>query len=215
MVTGTSPPAGTRPFLFVGERPCLDFVNTTFVDGAATVDLLHGFDALVDWCEEAKVVSATEARHVRRRWSGSAEAASTHVRALAFRGALRGMLERLADGRSVPQAALDAINDLLGLDAGQREVVRTRDGYETRQRRTLDTPDQLLGPIAASAAQLVSGDDLSLVKACQNPQCVLLFYDTTKNHARRWCSMAACGNRAKVAAHYQRARRPAPGKTAG
>jgi len=51
------------------------------------------------------------------------------------------------------------------------------------------------------------------VKACQNPQCVLLFYDTTKNHARRWCSMAACGNRAKVAAHYQRARRPAPGKT--
>ena len=55
--------------------------------------------------------------------------------------------------------------------------------------------------------------DLSLVKACQNPQCVLFFYDTTKNHARRWCSMAACGNRAKVAAHYQRARRPAPGKT--
>jgi len=84
--------------------------------------------------------------------------------------------------------------------------IYTRDGYETRQRRSIDQPDQLLAAIAASAAQLLGGDDLSLVKACQNPQCVLFFYDTTKNHARRWCSMAACGNRAKVAAHYQRAR---------
>jgi predicted RNA-binding Zn ribbon-like protein len=33
---------------------------------------------------------------------------------------------------------------------------------------------------------------------------VLFFYDTTKNHARRWCSMAFCGNRHKVAAHYRR-----------
>ena len=204
--------ADARPFLFVGERPCVDFVNTTFVDGGTAIDLLPGFDALVDWCEQAQVVSTAEARDVRRRWSGSAEAASAHARALTFRAALRGMLERLAGGRSVPQTALDAINDLLRLDAGQREIVRTRDGYETRQRRSLDTPDQLLGPIAASAAQLLSGDDLSLVKACQNPQCVLLFYDTTKNHARRWCSMAACGNRAKVAAHYQRARRRRPAR---
>ncbi len=205
--------AGARPFLFVGERPCVDFVNTTIADGGTAIDLLPGFDALVDWCEQAQVVSTAEARELRRRWSGSAEADSAHARALTFRAALRGMLERLAGGRSVPQPALDAINDLLRLDASQREVVRTRDGYETRQRRSLDTPDQLLGPIAASAAQLLSSDDPSLVKACQNPQCVLLFYDTTKNHARRWCSMAACGNRAKVAAHYQRARRPAPGNT--
>ena len=206
--------ADTRPFLFVGERPCVDFVNTAFVDGGAAVDLLSGFDALVDWCERAQVMSTAEARDVRRRWSGSTEAAAAHTRALGFRNALRGMLERLAAGRSAPQSTLDAINDLLRLDTVQREVVRTHDGYETRLRRSIDQPDQLLAAIAASAAQLLTGDDLSLVKACQNPQCVLFFYDTTKNHARRWCSMAACGNRAKVAAHYQRARRPAPGTTA-
>src|SRR4029453_18452357 len=111
VTTSRSPDA--RPFLFVGERPCLDFVNTAFVDGGTTVDLLSGFEALVDWCEQAKVVSTGEARDVRRRWSGSAEAASAHARALAFRAALRGMLERLADGRTVPQTALDAINGLL------------------------------------------------------------------------------------------------------
>jgi predicted RNA-binding Zn ribbon-like protein len=32
----------------------------------------------------------------------------------------------------------------------------------------------------------------------------LYFYDTTKNHTRRWCSMTGCGNRAKAAAFYER-----------
>ena len=49
--------------------------------------------------------------------------------------------------------------------------------------------------------------DLALVKKCENPVCVLFFYDTSKNHSRRWCSMSVCGNRMKVAAHYQRLRK--------
>ncbi|MCI0410524.1 MAG: CGNR zinc finger domain-containing protein, partial [Acidobacteria bacterium] len=54
---------------------------------------------------------------------------------------------------------------------------------------------------------LLSEGDLTLVRKCENPACILYFHDTTKNHARRWCSMRACGNRAKVAAHYRRRRR--------
>jgi predicted RNA-binding Zn ribbon-like protein len=64
----------------------------------------------------------------------------------------------------------------------------------------------LLVPIAESAAGLLTADDLTLVRKCQNPQCILYFYDTTRNHARRWCSIAVCGNRAKVATHYRRRR---------
>ena len=35
----------------------------------------------------------------------------------------------------------------------------------------------------------------------------LMFYDRSKSHARRWCSMAVCGNRAKATAHRVRDRR--------
>ncbi|HNJ42487.1 MAG TPA: CGNR zinc finger domain-containing protein [Acidobacteriota bacterium] len=35
---------------------------------------------------------------------------------------------------------------------------------------------------------------------------MIYFYDTTKNHTWRWCSMSLCGNRAKAAAHYRRKR---------
>jgi predicted RNA-binding Zn ribbon-like protein len=64
----------------------------------------------------------------------------------------------------------------------------------------------LLVPIAEAAADLLCAGNFEYLRKCENPACVLLFYDTTKNHRRRWCSMAACGNRAKVAQFYQRQR---------
>ena len=200
------PTVSERPFLFVGERLCIDFVNTEPVAAGGRRDLLGGFEDLLEWSAQAGVIPAAEARDAGRRWRTHAGAGDVHRRAVELRAALRALLERLAAGRPAPPAALDAINDLLRLDRAERQVVRRRNGYATVRRRAFAEPIELLIPIAESAAELLAGDDLSLVKACQHPECVLFFYDTTKNHARRWCSMAACGNRAKVAAHYRRAR---------
>jgi predicted RNA-binding Zn ribbon-like protein len=195
-----------HPFLFIGERLCLDFVNTEPVDAGERRERLRSFDDLLDWCAQAGGVTSTEARELARRWAGQAEARQAHAAAVELRARLRALLERITAGRPAPPATIDAINDVLRLDRSERQLVRTRDGYAMARRRTIGEPVQLLVPVAESAAQLLSEDDVALVKACQNPECVLFFYDTTKNHARRWCSMAACGNRAKVAAHYQRAK---------
>ena len=73
--------------------------------------------------------------------------------------------------------------------------------------RRWQSPDSLLLPIAKSLAELVSNDDFTYVKACEGPTCTLLFVDRTNGRARRWCSMAVCGNRAKQAAHRKRERR--------
>jgi predicted RNA-binding Zn ribbon-like protein len=53
-------------------------------------------------------------------------------------------------------------------------------------------------------ADLVCDADFTMVKKCEGPTCTMLFLDTTKGHARRWCSMAVCGNRAKQASHRAR-----------
>lgn len=71
-------------------------------------------------------------------------------------------------------------------------------------RLDLDQPDQLLVPIAQSASDLLCHGNLELVKRCANPSCRAFFYDTSKNHTRRWCSTTGCGNRMRVAAHYRR-----------
>jgi predicted RNA-binding Zn ribbon-like protein len=197
---------------FVGGRLCVDFVNTELIEGGARIDLLPGFDELIAWYVRADVLAAAEAKTLFREWRGRPDAVAAHRRALELRSALRSMLEGLAAGRGqVPQRVLDAINAVLREAVAEREVVRAGDGYALRVRRRVDTPGQLLVAVADSAGTLLSTDDLSLVRACENPECVLFFYDTTRNHARRWCSMAACGNRAKVAAHYRRGRqRPPP-----
>jgi predicted RNA-binding Zn ribbon-like protein len=202
-----SPTQAGGSFYFVGERLCVDFVNTEIVEGGERLDLLPGFDDLVDWCAAVHLISTSEARALARRWGGASDAQHTLQQAVRFRATLREMLERLSNGRTnLSQQTLDAINSVLGLSGSAREVVRTRGGYQTRPRRSFAAPAQLLVPVAESAADLLSTDDLTLVKKCQNPKCILFFYDTTKNHARRWCSMAACGNRAKVTAHYRRTR---------
>ena len=73
--------------------------------------------------------------------------------------------------------------------------------------RRWTAPEQLLQPLAEAIADLVCNEDFRLIRTCEGKACVLLFLDKTKSHARRWCSMALCGNRAKAAAHRARASR--------
>ena len=62
----------------------------------------------------------------------------------------------------------------------------------------------LLAPTLWSAADLLVGNQLARVRQCANPECGWLFLDNSKSGNRRWCSMSACGNRAKAHRHYLR-----------
>jgi len=65
--------------------------------------------------------------------------------------------------------------------------------------------------VARALALLIAGGPGAGVRRCANPACVLYFRDRSRARRRRWCSMAVCGNRMKVAAHARRhgRRRPA------
>jgi predicted RNA-binding Zn ribbon-like protein len=194
-------------FHFIGEQLCLDFINTEIVQDDDRVDLLSGFDELMDWYTEAQVIDAAQAKALMRRVGSGDSGARALKEARQFRATVREMVERLAEGKtSVPQAVLDHLNRLLRAREGYSEMVRTKDGYDLRFRPRVDEPAHLLVAVAESAARLLSEGDAALLRKCGNPRCILYFYDTTKNHRRRWCSMAGCGNRAKVAAWYQRNR---------
>lgn len=59
--------------------------------------------------------------------------------------------------------------------------------------------------VAAAVATLGAEDRLSRVKICAADDCRWGFYDRSRNHSRQWCSMAVCGNRAKVRNHREQA----------
>ena len=75
---------------------------------------------------------------------------------------------------------------------------------ELRATRRWRSPESLLAPIAEALARFVCEEDFANVRACEGHNCTLMFADHTRRRARRWCSMAICGNRAKQAAHRDR-----------
>jgi predicted RNA-binding Zn ribbon-like protein len=199
---------GDQSFYFVGNLPCLDFVNTEIIARGARVDLLNGFADLVRWLQAATLLTAGDARAAGKRWGNVSEGKAAFKEAVSLRNALRVMAERLVAGRPVDRASIEQINRVLASRPTYRQVELKGNRFVSRLQTLSESAIHLLVSIAESAAWLLEQGDMSLLRRCENPACILFFYDTTKNKRRRWCSMGACGSRAKAAAYYRRSRPP-------
>ncbi len=179
-------------FFFVAGHPALDFVNTEAVADGEPVDLLADEEDLLRWLSESGLATPAESR---KPWLRQAKE---------LRASLRRLFLRLAEGKKLRSSDLSGIDDALGSIEGTPHL-----DLRAGQPRLQFRPSQPVTPpflIARAAAEFLAGADLSLIRRCEGSDCVLIFYDTTKSHTRRWCSMAGCGNRAKAAAHYARVR---------
>jgi predicted RNA-binding Zn ribbon-like protein len=195
-----------KKFFFIGNHPCLDFINTRIVQNGQPVDLLETFLDFVAWLGEGRLLNREEVEQAELKWGGKPVGMLTLDQAREFRDSLRGMVERIATDKPVPSAAIEAINRMLRYRVGYPQLARRKGKFEREFRGESQEANQLLGLLAESASDLLCTCNFSFIKQCQNPPCVLFFYDTTKNHARHWCSMNVCGNQNKVAAHYRRHR---------
>lgn len=204
----TPPGLAPVPFVFIGERLWLDFVNTEDVVRGTRVDGLVDFDAYIDWLQIAAVLDAERAAGIRRRVVQQPTGATAAlVDARRVRDSLRALAEHGQHSASVRAATLAEINRVLGRSAGTRRVEPRDDGTYARSFVPVgDAFAGLLMPIVESAADALILAELPRVRRCAAPRCPRVFHDATKNAARRWCDMAACGNRAKVARFRERRR---------
>ena len=194
-----------QPFLFVGNHLCLDFINTQMIVQSNPTDLLGGCEDLVTWLVQASVMDKVQAALVTTEWSHK-DQEQLFEQGIRFRGTLREMAKRIVARKSIPHSAVAFINQVLSRCPGYPQLVYKKEGFTRQFQPQAAQKDCLLAPLAEAASDLLCSGNLSLVKKCGNPACILYFYDTTKNHTRNWCSMQLCGNRIKVAAHYQRKR---------
>lgn len=198
-------------FYFVGNHLALDFINTQVIDNGDVVDLLKDFNDLVDWCREARIIARVEDEESVKGWAkeglAQEELAQVFLAAIEFRRILRDMAQHIVTKQAIPATTIEAINKILYEGVGYEQLIEAVEGYEKQFIFKLSAPIRLLVPIAESAANLLSEGELTLVKKCENTACILYYYDSSKNHARRWCSMSICGNRAKAAAHYHKTKR--------
>jgi predicted RNA-binding Zn ribbon-like protein len=179
--------------LFVGEHLALDFINTCYGVGAGRREYLVSDEAVLDWLHRAGVWPTTVTLPAPSR-KGSVLRSALELRECALE------LVRKRKARTSGDAAV--LNQFL---AAERSYARLtwKKGQELQLVREYAS-DGLLVPVALAVARFLVESDFDLIRQCESSDCTLWFCDRTKAHRRRWCSMALCGNRAKVTAFRAR-----------
>lgn len=122
---------------------------------------------------------------------------------VSLRDSIACLARAVADRSPLDLAQVGQVNETAALVPAWPELLVGSDDLTVVYRSGHTGGMPALSAIARDAVHLLGGPDRDAIRACQGPGCVQLF---VKDGARRvWCS-AACGNRARVARHYDRHR---------
>src|SRR5215471_2702627 len=189
----------------LGGALCLDFANT--IDWRTSnkpEDILTGYRDLIDWSRHVGIADDRRAGRLKRRAASHEPlAVAAFEQAIELREAIYHVFAAVADAGPPARRHLERFNRALaalisgaGITPGRRHFAW---GYKDQ-----NALDSVLWPIAWSAAQLLTSEEVRLVRECRGGGCGWLFLDTSRSHRRQWCDMKGCGNRAKARRYYER-----------
>jgi predicted RNA-binding Zn ribbon-like protein len=193
---------------FVGGRLAIDFANTTRLF-LTSGDALSSWGDLISFLVAVGNVSQPKAEAlVELAGTAPDETAALFELTVDLRDAIRRSLRARVEGAELQPRWIAAVNSILACTEGYERLEPIAGAGDSEWRLRLaarsDGLEWLLASIARSAAELIAEGPGAPVRRCANPRCELYFYDDSRTGRRRWCSMATCGNRAKVAAHSRR-----------
>jgi predicted RNA-binding Zn ribbon-like protein len=184
---------------FLSGRLSLDFVNS--VPAGAELS----WERLISFLEAVRIVSPERGRELlalHRMDPQSADALLRKAQRLAR--AARKAFEALIEKQKLAREWIEPMNEILRVTEGHDELVSVNGGWQMEFMAREGGLEWLLAAVARSAAEILAEGTRAPLRLCANPRCGLFFYDTSRTRQRRWCSMAACGNRSKVAAFARR-----------
>jgi len=180
-----STPARPEGPWFIAENVALDFINTLAMSEKGQYDFLQSDEDVRNWLQHAGGQTTT------------GKPGELLKQARELREVIRELIEARKKGHRL---ALDKLNHSLAAAQSHLQL-RADDSGAVQITRVF--PHNPLGIIAEQAADLLAHGQFDYIRQCEHPECTLWFFDKTKAHRRRWCSMALCGNRAKVARFRQ------------
>jgi predicted RNA-binding Zn ribbon-like protein len=172
-------------------------MNTVWADRQGLHDDLTTVDGLEEWLRRAGLAGADQAGPddlaAFRRLRDAMRRIAAHLTGDERPAATAGSSE-LASALACLNADTASCAPALVPDGG---------GLALRWHPGPRETDRSRAELALAAARLFTGEEAGLLRACGGPGCVLYYL---RDHPRRgWCS-AGCGNRARVARHYDRHR---------
>jgi predicted RNA-binding Zn ribbon-like protein len=188
---------------------CLDLINTvSWRTRERPHERLTSYAGLVAWSQEAGVVTEQQAQRLLEGAIGRpADAAMVLEQALALREALYRIFSAVAGGGAPELNDVVTLNGSLAETMARLQLAWTAGEFAwSWTAGDGDALETMLWPVARSAAELLTSDELNRVGVCAGEGCGWLFFDVSKNRSRRWCAMDDCGNRAKARRYYWRGR---------
>ena len=122
--------------------------------------------------------------------------------AVAVREAIRGIIAANS-GASIYPVDVATLNE-----AAAASRLRARFGSDGKARLEPEVGGVVgaMGRIVAAVYAAMTQEDWTRLKLCDSQSCRWVFYDQSRNHSSRWCTMASCGNRQKAKRFRQRAK---------
>jgi len=168
-------------------------------------ELLTDYGRLLQWGEEAGVITAKTAERLRHLASREPGRAATTLRAaIHLRDVIYLSFSAVAQRRVISGPALACLNKAVRQAAQHAQLVYANRRFSWEWIDPGNNLDSILWPVSRAAAELLMGKEIGYVRQCASEDCSWLFLDETKNHRRRWCDMKSCGNRDKARRYCQR-----------
>jgi predicted RNA-binding Zn ribbon-like protein len=179
----------------LGGRLSVDFVNAT----PPSPEL--SWEHLIDFLESTSIVSAERGTQLLSLPQSDPQAAEALLlKARRLGSALRKVFAAMLRKQRIAREWIDPVNEILRVTEGHDELVGQDSVWKIEFVAREGGLDWLLAAVARSGAEIIAEGPRARLRLCANPQCGLFFYDDSRTRRRRWCSMAVCGNRSKVAA---------------
>ncbi|SHM49041.1 CGNR zinc finger domain-containing protein [Cryptosporangium aurantiacum] len=176
-------------FWFDAGAVCLDFAHSGGEGQYAVFETLHEPTDLAEWLAQPPL---------------SAEVPATH-RDLAAAKKLRQAIWETAHAQAARQALpIDAVATINRFAAVAPLVPQlAADGTAAAWAAPVRA-SQVLSTLAREMIDLLTGPYAERFRECASDNCPLVFVDSSRPGARRWCAMERCGNRHKLRAHRAR-----------
>ncbi|MDI3337432.1 CGNR zinc finger domain-containing protein [Defluviimonas aestuarii] len=189
---------------FIGGHPVLDFLNTAAGrTKQRDVERLVDFETFLKWSCVAGIVSESEVNALTDRLHRDPTGAGTALSDVCrFREALHGCLIAEQAGSEWPEDAKALVISNLRDCLAKAQLAKCAASYEWSVSACETDLALPLTRLVLETEALLRSDDLARMRCCD--RCSWLFIDRGRGPSRRWCSMAACGSRAKSARYYQR-----------
>ncbi|MGR3875610.1 CGNR zinc finger domain-containing protein [Streptomyces graminifolii] len=183
----------------------LELLNTrAMLTPGAVTDLVADGEHLATWLERVGLVQPDDIATLRKHFDADdLDRAATRIAEL--RTSLLPAVDAWISGVPLDRNLALEVNDLLRAGGTYQEIESTDTDPTVRERAIWGEWMSVVTPLAMAVADLFANGDADLVHQCAGEHCDLWFYDRTRSHRRRWCSMSTCGNRTKVRAHRVRA----------